>query len=224
MIVLTESWMSLLCAEHSGFAFGNSGFVYRSGTLLFSLRFSWLSSVSSGTREVVPWIFLRPLSFTQCTQDILNICTQLFNFNFNYQHTTQCLDCGEYIYKQLHLGRMHTSLYYLLCNSAPWWCSSTTETCRCYKLRKYIHNLCILLVFISNYITMHGVEHIKRVIQFKLTFTKIPIFRYFAWLILHTHIIRIAPLSKTNSTKRTKWPTLIIYIIPEQPRLKWGTS
>jgi hypothetical protein len=72
------------------------------------------------------------------------------NFSFNYQHTTPCLDCGEYIYKQLHLGRIHTSLYYLLCNSAPWWWSNTTETCRCYKLRKNIYNLCILLVFISN--------------------------------------------------------------------------
>ena len=26
--------------------------------------------------------------------------------------TKRCLDCGEYIYKQLHLGRMRTSLYY----------------------------------------------------------------------------------------------------------------
>jgi hypothetical protein len=56
------------------------------------------------------------------TQGILNIYTQLFNlfnFNFNYQRTTRCLDCGEYIYKQLHLGRIDISLYYLLCNSAP---------------------------------------------------------------------------------------------------------
>jgi hypothetical protein len=72
------------------------------------------------------------------TQDILNIYTQLFNFNFNYQHTTRCLDSEEFVYKQLHLVRMHTSLYYLLCNSAPWWWSSTTVTCRCYKLRKYV--------------------------------------------------------------------------------------
>ena len=34
------------------------------------------------------------------TQDSLNIYTQLFNFNFNYQHTTRLLDFGEYIYKQ----------------------------------------------------------------------------------------------------------------------------
>ena len=61
-------------------------------------------------------------STTQCTQDILSIYTQLFNlfnFNFNCQHITRCWDCGEYIYKQLHLGRMHILLYYLLCNSAP---------------------------------------------------------------------------------------------------------
>ena len=85
----------------------------------------------------------------------------MFNFNFNYQHTTRCLDCGEYIYKQLHLARMHISLYYLLCNSAPWWWSSTTETCRSYTLRKNTYHLCILLVFISNYTTVHGVEYIK---------------------------------------------------------------
>ena len=54
---------------------------------------------------------------TTSTQDILNIYTQLFNFN--YQDTTRCLDCGKYIYKQLHLGQMHTFLYYVLCNSAP---------------------------------------------------------------------------------------------------------
>jgi hypothetical protein len=47
------------------------------------------------------------------------IYTERFNFNFNYQHTTRCLDCGEYIYDQSDLVRMHTSLYYLLCNSAP---------------------------------------------------------------------------------------------------------
>jgi hypothetical protein len=73
------------------------------------------------------------------TKEILNIYSQLFNFNFNYQHTTRCLDCGEYIYKQLHLGRMYTLLYYLLCNCTHWRWSSTTETCRCYKLRKYIY-------------------------------------------------------------------------------------
>jgi hypothetical protein len=33
---------------------------------------------------------------------------------------------------------MHTMLYYLLCNSTPWRWSKTTETCWCYKLRKYI--------------------------------------------------------------------------------------
>ena len=27
----------------------------------------------------------------------------LFNFNFNYQHTTRFLDCGEYIYKNYTL-------------------------------------------------------------------------------------------------------------------------
>jgi hypothetical protein len=40
------------------------------------------------------------------TQDVLNIYTQLlklFNCNFSYKHTTQCFDCGECIYKQLHL-------------------------------------------------------------------------------------------------------------------------
>ena len=105
-----------------------------------------------------------PHSAHASTRDILNIYTQLFNFNFNYQYTTRCFDCGEYIYKQLHLVRMHISFYYVLCNSAPWWWSSTTETCRCYKLREkniYIHHLYILLVFISNYTTMHGVENIK---------------------------------------------------------------
>ena len=51
---------------------------------------------------------------------------------------TRWLDCGEYIYKQLRCGWMHTSLYYLLLNSTPWRCSSMTETCRCYKLIKYI--------------------------------------------------------------------------------------
>jgi hypothetical protein len=54
-----------------------------------------------------------------CAHDILDIYTELFKFNFNYQHITRCLDCGEYIYKQLYLVRMHTSLYYLPCNSAP---------------------------------------------------------------------------------------------------------
>jgi hypothetical protein len=48
-----------------------------------------------------------PHSARTRTQDILNTYTELFNFNFNYQYTTQCLDCGEYIYKQLRLGRMH---------------------------------------------------------------------------------------------------------------------
>jgi hypothetical protein len=53
------------------------------------------------------------------TQDILNIYTQLFNFNFNYQHTTRCLDYAEYIYKQLHLVRMHMSLYYYSVTAHP---------------------------------------------------------------------------------------------------------
>ena len=50
-------------------------------------------------------------------QAILNVCTQVFNpfkFNFNYQHATRCLDCTEYIYRQLHLGQMHMSLYYFV--------------------------------------------------------------------------------------------------------------
>jgi hypothetical protein len=51
------------------------------------------------TREYI-YIYV---SFYIVLQDILNIYTQLFNFNINYQYTTRCLDCGEYIYKQLHL-------------------------------------------------------------------------------------------------------------------------
>jgi hypothetical protein len=81
------------------------------------------------------------ISFYIVLQDILNIYTQLltlFNLNFNYPNTTRCLDFGQYIYKQLHLGRMHTSLYYLPYNSAPWWWPTTTETCSYYKLRKCI--------------------------------------------------------------------------------------
>jgi hypothetical protein len=53
-----------------------------------------------------------PHSAHTSTPDILNTCSQLFNFNFNYQHTARCLYCGEYIYKQLHLVRMHTLLNY----------------------------------------------------------------------------------------------------------------
>jgi hypothetical protein len=62
------------------------------------------------------------LTTTQCTHlytGHFKHLNKLFNFNFNYQHTTRCLECGEYIYKQLFLVRMHISLYYLLCNSAP---------------------------------------------------------------------------------------------------------
>jgi hypothetical protein len=60
--------------------------------------------------------------FSVCSTYMFGLCltiyTQHFNFNFNYQHTTRCLDCEEYIYKQLHFERMHKSLYYLLYNSA----------------------------------------------------------------------------------------------------------
>ena len=127
---------------------------WRKNCLNFQVRN--FSKTQGGLREVTGRTFLPtrpPHSAHASAQDILNIYTQifdLFNFNFNYQHATRCLDCGEYIYKQLHLGRIHISLYYLLCNSAPWRWSSTTETCRWYKLRKYI-SLCILLVFIGNF-------------------------------------------------------------------------
>ena len=78
----------------------------------------------------------------------LNVYTELFNFNFNYQHTTRCLDCREYIYKQLHLGQMHTSLYYSVTahpddgQTRPKQVSATNW--------ENIYHLCILLVFISN--------------------------------------------------------------------------
>jgi hypothetical protein len=89
------------------------------------------------------------LSFYIVLQDVWNSYTELFNFNFDYQQTTRCLDCGKYIHEQLHLGRMHT-MYYLLCNSTSWRWSSTTETCRCYKLKK-IYIICAFCwFFISN--------------------------------------------------------------------------
>ena len=114
-------------------------------TIIPLQRVSRLSSSHHQTELNIP-IRISHSAHTS-TQDILNIYAKRFNFNFNYQHTTQCLDCGEYIYKQLHFGRMHISLFYLLCNSAPW--SSTTEICTCYRLRKYI-SFVNFSVFITN--------------------------------------------------------------------------
>jgi hypothetical protein len=100
-----------------------------------------------------------PHSAHASTQDIWNIYTQLFNFNFNYQHTTRCFDCGEYIYKQLHHGRMHTSLYYSVTahpddgQARPKDVGATNW--------ENIYHLCILLVFVSNYTKVHGVKRIE---------------------------------------------------------------
>jgi hypothetical protein len=80
---------------------------------------SWFALKQNVNNHNVRYLCVPKMSYAHTsTQDILNIYTQLFNLfnsNFNYQHTTRCLDCGEYVYKQLHLGRMH----YVLCNSAP---------------------------------------------------------------------------------------------------------
>ena len=58
-------------------------------------------------------------------------------------------------------GALYTSLCYLLCNSAPWLWSSTAETCRCYKLRKYILFGAFCWFFTGDYTTMQGEEHIR---------------------------------------------------------------
>jgi hypothetical protein len=57
------------------------------------------------------------------------------------------VDCGEYIYKQLHLGQMHISLYYFVTahpDDGQAWPIHVDA-----KNWENIHRLCILLVFIS---------------------------------------------------------------------------
>jgi hypothetical protein len=81
--------------------------------------------------QIVPVIFEPPCIFSICS-------TYMLWLNFNRQHTTQCLNCGNYVYKELYLGWMHILLYYVLSNIAPWRWSSMAKTRRCYKLRKYI--------------------------------------------------------------------------------------
>ena len=60
------------------------------------------------------------------------------NFNFNRQHTIRWLDFGWHIYKYSILDACTHRWITVLCNSAPWWWSKVTETCRCNELRKHI--------------------------------------------------------------------------------------
>ena len=129
---------------------------------------AWPSSGCAVTGQVIQWYvqgvivhkYILHSPNIMCYVDNLKIksCVCMFKMSC----VPACALCGG------RVGNAHiVVLAYLLCNSAPWWWSNTTETCRCYKLRKYnLYDLCILLVFISNYSTMHRVEHIKYVVKF----------------------------------------------------------
>ena len=110
----------------------------------------------------VYWSTRPPHSAHASTQDILNIHIQLFNFN--YQHTTRCLDCAKYIYKQLYLVRMHISLYYSV-TAHPDDGQARSKHVGATNSEN-IYHLCILLAFISDYTTMHCAEHINLVFGF----------------------------------------------------------
>jgi hypothetical protein len=131
-----------------------------------------------------------PHSARTVTRGILNTSTQLFNFLIsvvNIQHDCWVLD--DIFVNSCVLDKCTYGWITVLCNSAFWWWSKVTGTCRCNELRKkYITcAFCWFSLIIRSVVVCYEALFLGAFATLRkptISFVVCPIFRPFTWYIL----------------------------------------